>query len=226
MLSKATIKRIRSLEAKKHRMAEGLFVAEGRKIIEEIGRVLPPKEVFLGEEAVSASLLQHPQGQLALFPIDIFERIEPLSQLKLMLDGVQDPGNMGTIIRLADWFGIDHIYCSKDTVDALNPKVVQASMGAIAHVKVEYVDLERVLKALPKDFPVYATTLDGKNIYEEKLSHEGIIVMGNEGNGISENVKSLVNRRITIPPYSSRPTVESLNVAVATAIVCAEFRRI
>ncbi len=226
MISKAKIKLIHSLEKKKYRQAEGLFVAEGPKVIEELCKICSPVEVYEGEDAAKASFLQHPQGLLALFPTDIHKHIQPQSNLKLMLDGVQDPGNLGTIIRIADWFGIDHIYCSLECADAFSPKVVQATMGSLARVKTEYCDLEVVLDSLPEDYPIYGTLLDGDNIYKTDLSEHGIIVMGNEGNGISEEIRKKINRRILIPNYpEGRPTAESLNVAVATAIVCAEFRR-
>ncbi len=226
MISKAKIKLIHSLEKKKYRQAEGLFVAEGPKVIEELCKICSPVEVYEGEDAAKASFLQHPQGLLALFPTDIHKHIQPQSNLKLMLDGVQDPGNLGTIIRIADWFGIDHIYCSLECADAFSPKVVQATMGSLARVKTEYCDLEVVLDSLPKDYPIYGTLLDGNNIYKTDLSEHGIIIMGNEGNGISEEIRKKINRRILIPNYpEGRPTAESLNVAVATAIVCAEFRR-
>ncbi len=226
MISKAKIKLIHSLEKKKYRQAEGLFVAEGPKVIEELCKICSPVEVYEGEDAAKASFLQHPQGLLALFPTDIHKHIQPQSNLKLMLDGVQDPGNLGTIIRIADWFGIDHIYCSLECADAFSPKVVQATMGSLARVKTEYCDLEAVLASLPEDYPIYGTLLDGDNIYKTDLSEHGIIIMGNEGNGISEEIRKKINRRILIPNYpEGRPTAESLNVAVATAIVCAEFRR-
>ena len=226
MISKAKIKLIKSLEQKKYRSAEGLFVAEGPKVIGELSKICRPVEVFEGEDATKASFLQHPQGMLALFPTSIFENIQPESELKLMLDGVQDPGNLGTIIRIADWFGIDHRYCSRETADVFNPKVVQATMGSLARVKVEYCDLPALLDTLPKDYPVYGTLLDGNNIYKETLENRGIIVMGNEGNGLSEAVRQRVNKRLLIPSYpEDRPTAESLNVAIATAIVVAEFRR-
>ena len=145
--------------------------------------------------------------------------------LCLALDNIQDPGNLGTIIRLADWFGIEDIFCSTGTVDVFNPKTVQATMGAIARVKVHYCDLPKLISSL-KGIPVYGTFLDGNVIYSETLSANGLIVMGNEGNGISREVEALINRRLYIPNYpQERETSESLNVAIATAVVCAEFRR-
>ena len=139
----------------------------------------------------------------------------------LALDGIQDPGNLGTIIRVADWYGINTIYCSRDTADAWSPKVVQATMGSIARVHICYCDLEQLLRETA--LPVYGTVLDGDNIYSQQLTQEGIIVMGNEGNGISAPIRQLLTHRLLIPQM--RPGAESLNVAIATAIVCSEFRR-
>ncbi len=227
MISKATIKKIHSLAHKKYRQELGVFVAEGQRTVDELSRVVPPVVLYSGEDANRASLLQHPQGVLALFPINMFERRESSSSLQLAVDGVQDPGNMGTILRIADWFGIDMVYCSMDTVDVFNPKVVQATMGAIAHVKVAYDDLEKVLDSLPSSIPIYGATLDGENIYHERLSQEGVIVVGNEGNGIRPGILKRLTHRLLIPAFAAgREHVESLNVAVATAIVCAEFRRL
>ena len=146
--------------------------------------------------------------------------------LVLALDGVQDPGNVGTIIRLADWFGITNVVCSRETADAFSPKVVQATMGALARVNVFYVDLPQWLEENKGQMPVYGTFMDGDNLYESTLTSHGIIVMGNEGKGISQAVEQHVSRRITIPNFpEGRPTVESLNVAIATAVTCSEFRR-
>ena len=145
--------------------------------------------------------------------------------LCLALDDIQDPGNLGTIIRLADWFGIENIFCSHGTVDVYNPKVIQATMGALARVKLHYCDLVKLITSV-KDIPIFGTFLDGNNIYGEDLSKNGLIIMGNEGNGVSKEVSKLINKKLYIPNYpTSRETSESLNVAIATAIVCAEFRR-
>ena len=152
------------------------------------------------------------------------EHIE--GQLILALDGVQDPGNLGTIIRIADWFGIDDIFCSHETADCWNPKVVQATMGSIARVKLHYLDLNLLIDNLPTGYPVYATLLDGKDLYTQPLTAHGMIVMGNEGNGITPLLRTKINRKLLIPNYpAGREAAESLNVAVATSIVCAEFRR-
>lgn len=245
MLSKAKIKFIRSLGIKKNRQKEGLFVAEGPKVVGDLLRVMPaslilhtsewnPDTPLQDTEVIEVSdtelhkvsFLQHPQQVLGLFP----QRQEALNvkpdELSLALDGVQDPGNLGTILRIADWFGIYDIYCSNDTADVYNPKVVQATMGSLARVSVHYVNLSQLIQSLPSDTPVYGTFLDGDNIYNQELTPNGLIVMGNEGNGISPAIKKLINRRLLIPSYPiGRPTADSLNVAIATAIVCNEFRR-
>ena len=197
------------------------------------------------EELKKVSFLQHPQQVLAVFRQDTgcnkqdsnnsqeeaeeknfgFSKINT-QELSLALDGVQDPGNLGTIIRIADWFGITHIYCSQDTADVYNPKVVQATMGSIARVKVEYGNLLALVESLPADVPVYGTLLDGDNIYQQQLENRGLIVMGKEGKGISPALAKKVNRRLLIPNFpEGRATADSLNVAIATAITCSEFRR-
>ena len=191
-----------------------------------------PDEIFDNiDDIKKVSFLQHPQSMLGVFKIrkgDNKPTIDLLSNSKLVLalDGVQDPGNLGTIIRIADWFGIEDILCSHDTVDCWNPKVVQATMGSIARIKLHYTDLIKMVDDLPSDYPVYATLLDGNNIYDQPLSHYGMIIMGNEGNGISPELRKRINRKLFIPNYpQERETAESLNVAIATSIVCAEFRR-
>ena len=192
------------------------------------------------EDLRKVSFLQHPQDMIGVFycpqytsreeeGIDQASAPSPFTKgndLVLALDGVQDPGNLGTIIRIADWFGIETIYCSPDSADAFNPKVVQATMGSLARVHIIYKDIALFIDELPDDIPVYGTVLDGDNIYEKDLQPRGVIVMGNEGNGISERVRQRLTHRLLIPSFPpERPTAESLNVAVATAIVCAEFRR-
>ncbi len=243
MISKNQIKLIKQLEQKKFRKREGLFVAEGPKVVGDLMKRWKPVAVYATDEytpplpgisvqRITAdelrhiSFLQHPQQVLALFPIPVSDNFLPSSDnLTIVLDGIQDPGNLGTIIRLADWFGITHIVCSEETADAWNPKVVQATMGSIARVNISYTDLSTLLDTLPNDFPVYGTLLDGDDIYSQPLTPGGIIVMGNEGNGLTEKVRRRVNRRLLIPSYRKDDTAESLNVAIATAIVCAEFRR-
>lgn len=247
MISKATIKRIHALEMRKYRKNERLFVAEGPKLVNELYMSMKPVYVaalpewiasnanllnnttydtLTPDELQKASLLMHPQQVIALFQIPENELNLDLlkDELILMLDGVQDPGNLGTIARVADWFGIRHIICSPDTADIYNPKAVQATMGALARVKFYYTELAMVLSQYSG--PIYGTFLDGNNIYKEELSRNGIIVMGNEGKGISQRTREMINRRLLIPNYPEGTlTTESLNVAIATSIVCAEFRR-
>lgn len=206
--------------------AEWAPVAGNRKDTGEV-QVMEVTE----EELKRVSCLQHPQKVLALFALpdagDEWNRDGLIGddRLLLALDGVQDPGNMGTIIRIADWFGIDTILCSPDTADAFNPKVVQATMGSIARVRLFYTDLVAFCRTLPADYPVYGTLLDGSDIYRQSLTAHGIIVMGNEGKGISPALRQLVNRRLLIPQFGGAVGAESLNVAIATAITCSEFRR-
>ena len=200
--------------------------------------------VVTDEELSRLSLQQHPQQVLGLFNIpkaqpQISARLSRLAsprnlksqisnlnpQISILLDNVQDPGNLGTIIRVSDWFGIDTIFCSPGTVDAWNPKVVQATMGSIARVNIVYIEPDELFDALPADFPIYGTFLDGQNIYTQQLSSHGLIVMGNEGNGISDAVRARVTHKLLIPDFHQGDTADSLNVAIATAITCSEFRR-
>ncbi len=240
MLSKNDIKQVKLLELKKYRVKLGLFVAEGPKVVGDLLKhgykaqrifatpdfslPIPMNIQYVSEDELrKVSFLQHPQQVLAIFPIPhISDVLKPLG-LCLALDGVQDPGNLGTIIRIADWFGINTIYCSPDTADAWNPKVVQATMGSIARVNIFYTDIKGLLENT--NLPIYGTLLDGEDIYKQELSKDGIIVMGNEGNGISAEIRPLVNRRLFIPNYRQGDCAESLNVAIATAITCAEFKR-
>lgn len=251
MLTKSTIRLITSLRQRKFRRQEGLFVAEGPRLVGELlpafkcRLLLATKEWMTTEssqwhdkpiqevtdaELERVSALQTPQQVVALFEIP--EDSVPDSSsfdsdsLHIALDGVQDPGNLGTIIRLADWFGIRHIWCSPLTADVWNPKVVQATMGGIARVGVHYVDLPAFLSSLPNACPIYGTSLNGHSLWDMSLDHRGVIVMGNEGNGLTPEVVSLCRQRVFIPNYPvGQPTTESLNVAMATGIVLAEFRR-
>lgn len=247
MLSKNKIKYIHSLELKKNRKEEGVFIAEGHKLVGDLLGHFPCKLIVAlpnwleknpkvtadeiievtPDELSRASLLKTPQDVLAIFEQPHYETSTDVMKhsLCLALDDVQDPGNLGTIIRLADWFGIENIFCSHGTVDVYNPKVIQATMGALARVKLHYCDLVKLITSV-KDIPIFGTFLDGNNIYGEDLSKNGLIIMGNEGNGVSKEVLKLINKKLYIPNYpTSRETSESLNVAIATAIVCAEFRR-
>lgn len=248
-LSKNKIKYIQSLKDKKCREEYGTFVVEGDKMVAElIGfvkcQLLIATPDFIQanriqddnieeiievtkSELSKASFLKNPQQALAVFyqPHYILNTNQLKEQLVLALDCIQDPGNLGTIIRLADWYGIENIICSMDTVDIYNPKVVQATMGALARVKVHYVDLYEYLKNA-EGIALYGTFLDGSNMYQQELSETGIIVMGNEGNGISPQIETLITNKLFIPNYpQDRETSESLNVGVATAIICTEFRR-
>lgn len=256
MLSKNKQKVLRQLSSKKHRDESGLFIAEGPKVVGDLLGAFPCQWVLATAGWLSAhrdveadeviEITQHELEQISLLktPRDVlavFRRQETAadvpsviasavaiarSQLTIALDGVQDPGNMGTILRIADWFGIEHVFCSPDTADAFSPKTIQATMGAIARVQVHYLPLPRLLEACGGEVPVYGTFLDGTDMYAQELSAHGIIVMGNEGNGISDEVSACINRRLFIPSFpADRETSESLNVAIATAITCAEFRR-
>lgn len=245
-LSKNKLKYIRSLKEKKYRSEYGTFVAEGNKLVTDLlpymrCQLLVATHDFLYDldtsiieevlevndsELAQASFLQNPQQVLAVFYQPQSDAsIDINGQLVLALDSIQDPGNLGTIVRLADWYGISHIFCSLDTVDIYNPKVVQATMGALARVNLHYVDLVDFLDK-NSEIPVYGTLLDGADMYEQEITPHGIIVMGNEGNGIRPEIEKRVTRKLYIPNYpKGRTTSESLNVAIATAIICAEFRR-
>lgn len=249
MVSKNRAKFIRSLELKKNRKKEGVFLAEGSKIILELLQCMEctwlahtpdfecPEstrfpigdvDVCSEEELRKISLLTTPQHVIAVFKLPQYEAPGhvPENELCLALDGVQDPGNLGTIIRLADWFGITHIFCSQQTADAFSPKTIQATMGAIARVQIHYTNLVELVDSLPEGTPVYGTLLDGENIYEQTLENRGLLIMGNEGNGLTPEIRERVNSKLFIPNFpKDRETSESLNVGVATAIVCAEFRR-
>ena len=234
-LSKAQVKWVRSLQQKKHRDAEGVFVAEGAKCVEELRKafelvLLATSDNATYTEIEQMSSLRTPQGVIGVFKKREFNSEIP-SGLLVALDGVQDPGNLGTIIRTCDWFGIHDILCSRDTADCYNPKVVQATMGALARVRVLYVDLPKELTLLQQSgLPLYGTLLEGENMYEPYAipdKQRGVIIMGNEGNGISESIRKLITHPLLIPSYPiNASTSESLNVSIATAIVLAEFRRI
>lgn len=240
MLSKNQIKLISSLQQKKYRFANQLFFAEGVKVIQELVKsnfelehLYTTKEDFkeisshmktlvTENELNKISALSTPNTCLAVFKIPLESKIIE-SGLVLALDSVRDPGNMGTILRLCDWFGIQQLVCSKETVDIYNPKVVQATMGSITRVNVSYIDLDAFLEKTK--LPVFGTFMDSDDIYKTALPQECIIVMGNEANGISESIEKLITKRITIPRFGELQITESLNVATATAIILSEFRR-
>ena len=244
MITKAEIQIVRALADKRNRDELGLFVAEGEKLIEDlrnsklrVRRIYALEGVFQGKdvevvtpkEMERLSMLKSANNSLAVVeqPRYMFDPAILNSNLVLALDDVQNPGNLGTIIRLADWFGISDIVCSPSSADCFNPKVVQATMGAILRVRVHYLDLPSLLhSAKAQGVSVYGTFLDGRNIYDCDLQQRGLIVMGNEGRGISAECASAITDKLFIPPYPADCSgSESLNVAIATAVTCAEFRR-
>ncbi len=240
MVSKNQIKLITSLQQKKYRIAHQLFIAEGIKVIQELlnsnfelvnlyttkedfKQVHSSQKTIISEaDLKKISALSTPNSCLAVFKI-ADEKPIVNSGLILALDSVRDPGNMGTILRLCDWFGIQQLLCTMETVDIYNPKVVQATMGSIARVNVNYVDLKAYIENAKG--PVFGTFMDGENIYKTTLPQEGIIIMGNEANGISPELEKIVSNRIAIPRFGDIQKTESLNVATATAIVLSEFKR-
>jgi len=240
MVSKNQIKLISSLHQKKQRIAHQLFIAEGIKGVQELlDASFELEHLYTTQndfETVSNSLktlvseadlkkisaLATPNTCLALFKMPKEKQITT-SGLIVALDAVRDPGNLGTILRLCDWFGIHQLICSKETVDIYNPKVVQATMGSIARVNVSYVDLNDFIRTT--SLPVFGTFMNGNNIYKASLPQEGVIVMGNEANGISTELDEIIKNRLTIPRFGTIQKTESLNVATATAIVLSEFRR-
>jgi TrmH family RNA methyltransferase len=240
MVSKNQIKLITSLQQKKYRTVNKLFFAEGVKVIQELldsnfelehlystqndfeAVVTSKKSLIHDTDLRKISALATANTCLAVFKIPLEKKINETG-LIVALDSIRDPGNLGTILRLCDWFGVNEIVCSKETVDLYNPKVVQATMGSIARVNVSYVDLNFFISAT--DLPVFGTFMDGTNIYKTTLPQEGIVVMGNEANGISQELERLIKNKLSIPRFGEVQKTESLNVATATAIVLSEFRR-
>lgn len=239
MLSKNQIRFINSLRRKKTRKSEGLFIAEGKKLVLDlldsdiqVDKIysLPEFEcleqdkvqLISERELGSISSLTAPNAVLAIFKIP---ESKPVSKkgLAVALDDVNDPGNLGTIIRLCDWFGIPQILCSQNTVDCFNPKVVQSSMGSLARVQINYLDLAEHLRNEKRT--VYGTFMEGESLYQTSFEEEGILVMGNEANGISDEIRSLLDKELGIPQFGSNQKTESLNVAMATAIFLSEMRR-
>lgn len=235
MLSKNQIKYITRLQQKKFRQQERLFIAEGIKTVTELlassfklhqlfttQSFNVSNEIIITEtELKKISTLKTPNKVLAVFKIPEQKSVSN-NGLIVALDDVRDPGNLGTIIRLCDWFGIADLVCSNATVDCYNPKVIQATMGSITRVNISYVDLESFLKE--KQQPVFGAFMDGDNVYKETLLTDGILVMGNEANGISPNIETLITQKISIPRFGSLKATESLNVATATAILLSEFK--
>ena len=231
-------KLITSLSQKKYRQKHQLFIAEGVKVVEEFLKSSYELEILFSTDSDFSSLdcfiqvsyqelkkissLKTPNKVLALFKIPSEKKVNS-SGLIVALDTVNDPGNLGTIIRLCDWFGVEQLVCSKETVDCYNTKVVQASMGSLTRVSISYLDLPEYLKMV--SIPIFIADMNGVNIHETKLPTSAVLVMGNEANGISDNLKKLINNKISIPRYGDSMQVESLNVATATAILLNEFRR-
>ena len=243
MLSKSQIKLITSLKQKKYRQQHGFFVVEGIKTIKELlqsnwvlhalyttesfnNSANPDNyrdEVLISETDLKRiSFLTTPNKALAVFKIPESIPIDH-NGLILALDSIRDPGNLGTIIRLCDWFGVKDLVCSKETVDCFNPKVIQATMGSITRVNISYVDLVAFIKE--SEMPIYGAFMEGEMLYTKKLSPKAILVMGNEANGVSKEVEALINEKISIPRFGDLQATESLNVATATAIILSEFRR-
>ncbi|AXP79671.1 tRNA (guanosine(18)-2'-O)-methyltransferase [Mariniflexile rhizosphaerae] len=238
MLSKSQIKLITSLKQKKYRQQHGFFVVEGVKTIKELLQshlvlhalyttepfnIDAKNEVLISETDLKRiSFLTTPNTALAIFEIPQPQPIEKKG-LIVALDAVRDPGNLGTIIRLCDWFGVKDLVCSNETVDCFNPKVVQATMGSIARVAINYIDLADFLKST--NLPIFGAFMEGENVYAKRLPENGILVMGNEANGISKEVEAMITDKIAIPRFGDLQATESLNVATATAILLSEFRR-
>jgi RNA methyltransferase, TrmH family len=251
MISKQKIELIRSLKDHKAREMAGLFVAEGSKLVFDLLKTtLVPSELFIKAEGLAAhqgqlesltihqisdkemeriTLFKNPSPVLALFKIPAIDPVtsDSFQGLNLVLDGIQDPGNLGTIVRTADWFGIPRLFCSDDCADVFNPKCVQASMGALARVQVHYLDLSLLLQEADEfKIPVYGTYMEGENVFETEFSGNALILMGSEGKGISTELEGCLTKKISIPSYpAGHREMESLNVAVSAAIICGEFRR-
>jgi TrmH family RNA methyltransferase len=245
MLSKSTISLLKSLQQKKFRIEHGLFLVEGNKSVTEFANspyqieaiyhttAIDPKLLKLSgkinfseislNDLEKISSLKSPQEVIALVKIPALPILNAAAlkgKFAIALDGIQDPGNMGTIIRTADWFGIQHIICSADTVDVYNAKVVQATMGSLAHISIYYVELTEFLESI--NIPLFGALLDGSNIYKTDFGTEGLVIMGNEGNGLRPEIVKLVQKAVTIPRGGN---AESLNVGIATAIFCSEIKR-
>ncbi|MGI9527206.1 MAG: TrmH family RNA methyltransferase [Weeksellaceae bacterium] len=234
MPTKATIKLIKQLQQKKYRKNYGLFVVEGKKsIVEFIKSGYTPLHFYITEafktEFREADIITEkdmklisglitPPNILAVFEQPTYTTPSSLNEICFTLDGVQDPGNLGTIIRLADWFGMKDIFCSENTVDLYNPKVVQASMGSLSRVRVHYLNLIDLFNRI--DAPVIGTFMDGENIYKTKFPSHGFLVLGNEANGISDDIANLCTQKISIPQNGNN--TESLNVAIASSIIMGE----
>ncbi|HMC02048.1 MAG TPA: RNA methyltransferase [Flavobacteriaceae bacterium] len=238
MLSKNQVKLITSLKQKKYRLQHNLFIAEGLKTIKEFLKsdfklhylfttqsfnINAINEILISEtELKKISSLKSPNKALALFEIPKPKSVDA-SKLIVALDDIRDPGNLGTIIRLCDWFGIADLVCSNETVDCYNSKVIQATMGSLARVNISYINLIEFLSKIK--LTKYGAYMDGTSVYNTKLPRKGILILGNEANGISSEVEHLIDQRISIPRFGDLQETESLNVATATAILLSEFKR-
>lgn len=239
-ISKNQLKLITSLSQKKYRQKHHLFIAEGVKVVNELlNSSFDVETLFCTDdfetdthkdkittisetELKKISTLKSPNKVLGLFKIPS-EKPFQNSGLIITLDAINDPGNLGTIIRLCDWFGVSQLICSKDTVDCYNQKVVQASMGSLTRISIHYTDLKKYLES--SNLPTFIADMDGENVYKTDLPKEGILIMGNEANGVSEEIKTLIQHKISIPRFGETQETESLNVATATAILLSEFKR-
>ncbi|MDC1197780.1 RNA methyltransferase [Algibacter sp.] len=238
MLSKSQIKLITSLKQKKYRQQYGFFVVEGVKTIRELLQsnlelqklyatasfnIDAKDEVIISDSDLKRiSFLTTPNKALAIFKIPESKPIDN-SGLIVALDSIRDPGNLGTIIRLCDWFGVKELICSKETVDCFNPKVIQATMGSITRVNVSYMNLVPFLRGI--ETPVFGAFMEGENVYHKTLPKTGVLVMGNEANGVSKEVEAVITEKMSIPRFGDLQATESLNVATATAILLSEFSR-
>lgn len=238
MLTAHTIKTIQSLDKKKYRQKYNLFLVEGNKIIKELPNSdyeienlysTDPENItfktvniekILPTDLKKISFLQHPKDSVAVCKIPESKILKDV-KIQLILDGIQDPGNLGTIIRLADWFGIEQIICSNDTVDVYNPKVIQATMGSFLRVNVFYTDLEEYLKEY--QYPIFGTDMNGENIYETEFPEKFSLVFGNEGNGLRPSTEDLISTMITIPRFGRSQSTESLNVSMSAGIILGEI---
>jgi len=238
-LSKNQLKLITSLQQKKYRTTHKLFIAEGTKVVNEFLNStfelehlfcvsdlefnnIETKTQISDTELKKISTLKTPNNVLALFKIpDV--NLSKNEGFIVALDEINDPGNLGTIIRLCDWFGVDQLICSKNTVDCYNTKVVQATMGSLTRVSIVYTDLEAYLKTV--NLPKYASLMNGENVYKTKLPKNAVLVMGNEANGISAEILNVLTNSVSIPRFGETQQTESLNVATATAILLSEFKR-
>ncbi len=251
MLSKNQSAFIRSLQQKKFRDEHNCFVAEGARLVQDLVNAdMQFRQIYSStnfqlslfnhhieivriteREMARISSLSSPSDVLAVceIPDHALDPKDLSDKLSLVLDDIRDPGNLGTIMRIADWFGVEHVICSRETVDLYNPKVVQATMGSIARVKLHYKNLSEFIPALPPGLQCFGAFMDGENIYTAELPPSGLIVIGNEGKGISESVSGMITRRISIPSFAhlkdAKTEAESLNAAVAAGILCSEFRR-